>query len=533
MTNPNNIWQEVINDPAVRLQVARKNPLVFFQLYFSRYTKYPMPEFHREIFGIMNDPKAKRVVIEAFRGSAKSTLISMALPIWSIIGEPQSKFILIVGQTQEQARMHLNNLKIELESNKLLQEDLGPFEEVDSEWRSTSLVIPKYGAKIMCASIDQAIRGYRFMEYRPNLIILDDLEDTESVRTRENREKTFRQVMSNIIPMGDRHTRIFFIGTRLNNNCLIVRLQEAIQSGRMWGIFRSYPLLKDGKILWPERFPDMAAIEDLRRSLPDDVSWYREYLLEAIDEAAQVIKSEWIRNYTELPARNKDGEYRYTVISVDPAFTENQTSDYTGIVIAHVFGYDLERKMYVESIVNEKMDPDTLVQRIKDLADMYGADARVVIEEVGAQTLLIPMLKQFGTDASGFKLEGRYKRGRLYAAGKYIQAGQILFAGQGLKLLTEQLLGYGLENHDDLMDACTMAIIHVMTAEDSRHTFPSNELKVEETEKQADEKIILYQQWMRGDQGARERYFELVQKERREYWKKEEQVLFNQLNRRY
>ncbi len=533
MNNPNNIWQEVINDPAVRLQVARKNPLVFFQLYFSRYAEFQMPEFHREIFGIMNDPKAKRVVVEAFRGSAKSTLISLALPIWSIIGEMQYKFVLIVGQTQEQARMHLNNLKRELESNKLLQEDLGPFEEVDSEWRSTALVIPKYGAKIMCASIDQAIRGYRFMEHRPNLIILDDLEDTESVKTRESREKTFRQVMSNIIPMGDRNTRIFFIGTRLNNDCLIVRLQEAIRSGRMWGVFRSYPLLKDGKILWPERFPDMDAIEDLRRSLPDDISWFREYLLEAIDEAAQVIKSEWIRNYTELPGKNNENGYRYTIISVDPAFSENQTSDYTGIVIAHVYGYDLERKMYVESIVNERMEPEKLVQKIKELADIYGINARVVVEEVGAQKLLIPMLKQLGIDASGFKLEGKDKRGRLYAAGKYIQAGQVLFAGQGLKPLTEQLLGFGLENHDDLMDSCTMAIIHTMTEEDSRYTFPGKEPQVIETEKQADQKIVLYQQGMRGDKDAMRRYYEIIQKERKEYWKKEELALFKERNRGY
>ena len=78
--------------------------------------------------------------------------MTMSYPIWSILGKQQKKFVLILGLTQKQAKQHLLNLKRELESNQLLQRDLGPFEE-DEEWGSYSLVIPKLDARITAASI--------------------------------------------------------------------------------------------------------------------------------------------------------------------------------------------------------------------------------------------------------------------------------------------------------------------------------------------------------------------------------------------
>lgn len=70
----------------------------------------------------------------SFRGSAKSTIMTVSYPIWAIIGKLQKKFIVILSQTQYQARLHLANIKAELESNELLKQDLGPFYEVNEEW---------------------------------------------------------------------------------------------------------------------------------------------------------------------------------------------------------------------------------------------------------------------------------------------------------------------------------------------------------------------------------------------------------------
>lgn len=516
--NNNNIqpefWNQVINDLSVRSALVRENPLIFFYAYFGHYIKYQTAEFQKEIFGIINAQYEKRVVIEAFRGSAKSTLISLIFPIWAVIGKPQYKLIVILGQTQEQARVYLNNIKREFEENELLKKDLGPFQEVTDEWRNISLVIPKYGAKIMAASTEQAVRGLRFKEHRPDLIILDDLEDVESVKTKENRDKLFSIIMSNIIPMGDLHTRLFFIGTRLHNDALIVRLKKAIESNQMKGLFRSYPLLdKDKNIAWPGKFPNLDAVEELRTSLPDKVAWHQEYLLEVIDDETQVIRQEWIKTYKDLPPMNKILKYRFTVISVDPAFSQKDSADYTGIVTANVYGYDKDTKIYIRrEWYNKRFTVDELTNTVKELTELLGepADVRVVVEEVAAQTMLTDIFEEANIYVDGFKPHSTDKRHRLAVAGKYMQSGQVLFPELGAEPISEQILGYGSERHDDLMDAFSQLVIYVMRELNQSFRIPNIESVSGQpvTQKEQEKKVDLAQSLE--DQYARSQFNETM-----------------------
>ena len=81
-------------------------------------------------------------------------------------------------------RQHLENLKDEIERNELLRKDLGPFEEREDEWNSSSIVLPLLGARITAASTETSVRGIRHGPHRPQLIICDDIEDLQSVKTR-------------------------------------------------------------------------------------------------------------------------------------------------------------------------------------------------------------------------------------------------------------------------------------------------------------------------------------------------------------
>ncbi len=119
----------------------------------------------------------------------------------------------------------MKNIKEELESNELLRSDLGPFREENvDEWRSYSLVLPQYGAKIMAASTGTAVRGLRHGQFRPDLIIGDDLEDQATTKTRESRDKTYKWLTGEVIPAGDHTTRLVIIGNLLHEDSLIMRL---------------------------------------------------------------------------------------------------------------------------------------------------------------------------------------------------------------------------------------------------------------------------------------------------------------------
>jgi hypothetical protein len=59
-----------------------------------------------------------------------------------------------------------------------------------------------------------------------------------------------------------------------------MRLKDDIDTKKLKGIFRAYPLLDDNKkILWPQKFKNDAAIKKLHNSIADEDSWNREYLL--------------------------------------------------------------------------------------------------------------------------------------------------------------------------------------------------------------------------------------------------------------
>lgn len=170
-----NLIAGISNDRRVRQAITRESHLFFFLVYFPHYVKYEVAPFQEDIFELTQDVSKKLVCIVAFRGSAKSTIVTFSYTLWAILGKQTKKYVLIVCQTRAQAKQHMMNIRYELETNTLLKSDMGPFrEENDTEWASSSLVFENVGARITIASLEQSVRGFKHNQYRPDLIILDE-----------------------------------------------------------------------------------------------------------------------------------------------------------------------------------------------------------------------------------------------------------------------------------------------------------------------------------------------------------------------
>lgn len=455
------IIQQIVNDRDVRLAVTYESHYLFFHTYLGHYVKYPTADFQKEIFRITEDHSVKFAVIIAFRDSAKSTIVNLSNPIWSIIGKPQKKFVLILGQTQNQARRHLNNIKREFESNALLARELGPFEEKDGEWGSVSLEIPKFGARITAASSEQSIRGIRHGEHRPDLIILDDVEDSNSVKTLEGRNKTYDWLMSEIIPAGDRDTKIIVIGNLLHEDSLLMRLKENMEAEKLDGIYRAYPLInEDGEILWPGKFRNMEEVEDLHKTISSEVAWQREIMLRIIPDDGQVIYPEWIQYYDQLP----DKKPSYVVVGIDLAIKQKDTADYTAMVSAYVYGHGDKLKIYIlPNPINERLTFPKTLERIRMINDVYSRDSKYIcVEDVAYQEAVLQQLKAEGISAEGVKVNSRDKRSKLIATSEYVFSGKVVFPRVGTEKLISQLVHFGVEKHDDLADAFAFVVLKVI-----------------------------------------------------------------------
>jgi predicted phage terminase large subunit-like protein len=429
--------------------------------------KYPSADFQREMFDLSEDESQEYIVISAFRGSGKSTIFSTSYPIWSVIGEQSKRFILLVSRTQEQSNLLLKNIKSELENNELLKHDLGPFEEVDDEWRSSSIVIPKYDARIMSISVGQSIRGIRHKHTRPDLIVCDDLEDVLSTKTQDSRDKLFNWFSSDLIPAGDLKTRVIVVGNLVHDDSLVMRLKERIENNSINGIYRSYPLIDDdGKCLWSEKYSSEEIIKQERAKVSDERFWQREYLLKIVPDEAQIIHREWLQFYTSLPT---DKELIGVSVGVDLAISERSTADYTAMVPVLIYAdhrnyRDISLYILPDIIHKRMIFPSTLMEIEKmnqQLLQKYKERPTFIVEDVGFQRAVSQEIEQRNVHAFSSKPNGS-KRERLHLIAPSIEGYKVFFPIEGAEELINELIHFGSEKHDDLADALSMLIIEII-----------------------------------------------------------------------
>lgn len=449
----------------IRRNLAKRSHFWFFSIYLNHYLGFPFAPFHHEMFASTENIDQKLTVLVAFRGSGKSTLMSLSYPIWSIIGVQKKKFVLLVSQTQSQARLLLTNIKKELETNELLKADIGPFQEEGDEWGSNSIVLSDYDARIAVASTETSIRGIRHKQYRPDLVICDDIEDLSSAKTKEGRAKTFRWLTGEVMPIGDQSTKLVIVGNLLHEDCLLMRLKAGIDEEKLRGKFHAFPLVdEDGHISWPGKFSSQEMIDDLKSSIGNESAWYREYLLKIISDEDRLVKLDWIQYYDLIP-ENLSREFRYISTGIDLAISEKESADCTAMVSAKVYGSLENLKVFIlPNPVNRRMDFPTTFNTAKELSHSLGGGhyTKLFIEDVGYQSSLVQQLVRNNVPAEGVLVHGQDKQARLTLITHLVQQGKVLFPRRGAEELISQLTGFGIEKHDDLADAFSLLLLKIM-----------------------------------------------------------------------
>ncbi len=456
------IFKQVINDRKMRVNLTGESILYFSAIYFPHYFSFDFAQFQFEMLQLAEDTECQFGVIITFRGSGKSTLFTTITPLWTIMGNQAKKHVVIVCQTQEQARSHMASIKAELESNELLRGDLGPFKETNNTWNALSLEFSKYEAKISAVSVDQSIRGLRYKQHRPDLIICDDIEDSSSVKTKDGRKRIQELYSSEIAPLGDFNTKIIMVGNYLHPNSLLATLRESIKAKRIKGRELFIPLINDeGQIAWPQKFPDLESIKQLRERVADMRVWAQEYLLKVVPEEDQLIKYEDICWYDDLP----DGwepYLEYRAAGIDLAISKNDKADYTAVVSGTVYRHKGECHIFLDrNPTNKRFNFRETIDFLMNFKEVY-PDTHLFIESTSYQQSLTQQLLHEGIDAHDVQVGDTNKLGRLATAGYWIRRGQIHFPKEGATNLVNQIVNFGAENHDDLVDALTLLTLQVM-----------------------------------------------------------------------
>jgi predicted phage terminase large subunit-like protein len=462
---------KMMKDKLVRTSITKSSFLFFFHFYYAHYVKYETADFQKEIIHNLEKSDTENLYVVAFRGSGKSTMVTTAYPVWAILGEQQKKFCVIFCQTMLQAKKHMANLRNELESNDLLKKDLGPFQEESDEWGSYSLVFNKHNARITVASTEQSIRGLRHNEYRPDLLICDDVEDIQSTKTREGRDKTYNWLRGEVMPTGDKNTRLIIVGNLLHEDSLLMRIKEEIIANKARGLFKEYPLLDNqNNCLWPGKYTCEKDIEDEKMKVANEISWQREYLLRIVPTDDQAIRREWLQFYDDIPVDKRDSTgYSLdcgTVISVDLAISQSEAADYTAMVIGRLIGDGSDTIIYIlPNPINRKISFPETVDLCKVLYKSHtdGRYPTFIIEDVAYQRALPQQLQNEGIyNVRTVRPGNQDKRSRLVLTAHMIQSGKVLFPKQGAEDLINQIVHFGVEKYDDLADAFSALVLSII-----------------------------------------------------------------------
>jgi len=221
----------------ILIAMCEKDLYLFAIRYFAHYLKKPSSRLHKFLYSTITREfekkrnKGFKVAIAAPRGNAKSTIISAIYPLWCIAYNKKN-FIIVVSDTSGQAEDFLSDIKRELESNALLLRDFPHVAGKGPTWRINEIITTN-NIKILALGTGSKIRGRRFGIYRPDLLIFDDLEGPDMVRSESEREFIrFQWFNKDAMHVGGEEgtcTDMLVVGTILGKDALLTAILDPTQ----------------------------------------------------------------------------------------------------------------------------------------------------------------------------------------------------------------------------------------------------------------------------------------------------------------
>lgn len=196
----------------------------------------------------VNAPEGVKLACAAPRGEAKTTFVDVFFLLWCVV-TGRKRYILIIADALEQAASFLEAVKVELESNPRLTADFPAHCGPGRVW-NVGTIITAQNVKVQAFGAGKRMRGLRHGPHRPDLALLDDLENDENVRSPEQRDKLESWLLRTVLSLGpaDDSMDVVYIGTILHYDSVLARtLKKPQWQGRT---FRAVEQMPERMDLW-------------------------------------------------------------------------------------------------------------------------------------------------------------------------------------------------------------------------------------------------------------------------------------------
>ena len=418
---------------------------------FGTYLTDTIPPFHFDLYKLL--PKEERLVVAAPRGFAKSMICSVVYVAWLAIFKHR-KDICIISASEGLAIDLLRKVKMEIENNQKLLHIFGDMRS--DKWTENHIILTN-GVNIRAKGAGAQIRGFR-----PDCLVLDDIETDESVESEEQRKKLkdwlFRACINCLLPKG----QLVVVGTIIHPLSLLADLLETPNGWKKLKLRAYIDNIEDEEhALWKSARPHVWLQQ--RKKEIGSFAFASEYMNDPKMDSAAVIKPENIRYWTELPKQYN------AVIAVDPAYSEEEKSDWK---VASLVLCDHNGNRYVAKYIRTH---DTTLEFIDAFLNMYlankGSVQAIGVPNSGTEKLFYSTcLKRaeerkinapFVELTNSFTTQGgntvRKKKDRICAAIQYLFEQGKYYIHESMYELRDELLTIGSSRWDDLVDSLAYA----------------------------------------------------------------------------
>jgi hypothetical protein len=449
-----------------RYQACRMNPIMFALYYLKDHLEltdgnggkqYALSEFHVDIASSARrwaspnlGPKEVRDAWIAPRYAAKSTWLFLILSLWAL-AYGHRKFVVVYGDVEEMAELHLKSLRLELANNDRLRRDFPRLCEPATDRGRKVLdnaggYLAANGHAIMVKGMNSATLGVKLGKRRPDALFFDDIEPVESKYSADMKDKRLVSLIDAILPCSFEAV-VQIVGTTVMHSSIIHNMIE----GEPWVAAERIEVHHYTGIL-----ADLVTGEE--RSM-----WPAKWSYEFLCAERLANPRGYSKNFDNNPI-NADGTYwrpeHFTygtfatderILVVDPTGKSGKKNDETGIAKLG-FSRVLQR-MLVEDVIGVRLEPDQLCTRIGTTCRLHGIRLGLVDITNGGTWILkalerdVPFVRWHGVHISRGKPD-RFAE----LLDRYLQRPTQVAHARPIPALESVMCAYPKVAHDDVVD---------------------------------------------------------------------------------
>jgi predicted phage terminase large subunit-like protein len=270
-------------------------------------------------------------------------------------------FCLLVSDTETQAAEFLGSIKGELIDNDELKKHF-KVKKILKDTETNIIVQLDDGHKfrIVAKGSEQKVRGIKWLNKRPDLIVGDDLENDEIVMNPERREKFRRWFMNALLPCGSDDCSVRIVGTILHLDSMLNRRMQ----DKTWkSLFYAAEDGDFGDILWPEKFSE-EALRTLYEEYVEDGNpegYSQEYRNQPVDIGNLFFKKDY---FYDFERDDKDRAILPNLeyfAAADFAISEKEKADFTVIIVG---GMSPDGILHIVDVNRFKGDGEAIIDEL-------------------------------------------------------------------------------------------------------------------------------------------------------------------------